>query len=225
MPPLQGSFDATQFAPKQVGESHPVGKFPFKISNTEIAETKDKDGGMLVVTFRTPVGEIASRYNLWNKSAKAVEIAHGQLSALCYATGIFKVDWSNEGAALRNGEGMIEVGWQKGQEPSTENPNGGYTEVKKVYDRSGNEPGKAPAQPQPQSAQPQQQPGWGAGQQQPQGNGNAPGWGNSPANTVQQQPQQPVQQPVQPPQTQQPASWQPGPANPNAGAPQAPWRS
>lgn len=209
MPPLQGSFDAMQYQPKQVGETHPVGKFPFKIAHTEITETKDKTGGMLVVTFRTPVGELPFRYNLWNASPKAVEIAHGQLSALCYATGIFKVDWSNEGAALRNGEGMIEVGYQKGQEPSAENPQGGYTEVKRVYDRNGNEPGKAAPQPHPQQVQPnawpqkpQEQP-QAQPQAQPQGNGG--GWPQSP--------------PQAQPQAEKPA-WSQGPSGQ-----QAPWKS
>lgn len=181
MSPMQGSFDANQIQPKQMGESHPVGKHPFQISNTEIAPTKDGTGGMFIVTFKTPVGEIPFRYNLWNQSDKAKEIAAGQLSALCHATGVFRVDWQNDGAALRGAMGMIEVGFQKGQEPSPEMPHGGYTEVKKVYDRNGNEPGKAP-QAAPQTAQP--------------ANG---GWGN------QQQPQQPtVQQPQpNPPMTQQ----------------------
>jgi len=32
---------------------------------------------MFVVTFTTPAGQIDYRYNLFNQSAKAVEIAHG----------------------------------------------------------------------------------------------------------------------------------------------------
>ena len=98
--PMTGNFDANQVAPRQLGENHPVGKFPFHITNTELAETKDKTGGMFVVTFNTPSGNAVMRYNIWNQSEKAKEIAHGQLSALCHATGIFKLDWANDGAAL-----------------------------------------------------------------------------------------------------------------------------
>ena len=181
--PMNGTWDATQFQPKQVGESHPIGKFPFSIANTEIVPTKDQKGGMFVVTFQTPAGTIAMRYNLWNESAKAVEIAHGQLSALCHATGVFKLDWQNDGAALRNAKGMIDVGYQKGEEPSADKPHGGYTEVKKVLDANGNEPGKPPqAAPQAQAwtapkadAAPS---GWGA-QNQPNPNPPNPapgGW-------------------------------------------------
>jgi len=44
----------------------------------------------------------------------------------------------------------LDVNYQKGEEPTAERPEGGYVEVKKVYDVNGNEPGKAPAQAQPQ---------------------------------------------------------------------------
>lgn len=189
---ITGGFDANQFAPKQLGESHPIGKFPFTITGTTIEENKEKTGGFFKVDFTSPVGVAVMRYNLWNQSAKAVEIAHGQLSALCHAVGIFKLDWGNEGAALRNGKGMMEIGYQKGEEPTPEKPSGGYTEVKKVYDANGNEPGKPPQQggtmqggmAQPQANAPMRENaggGWGQpqGQQnQPQGNQQPSGWGN-----------------------------------------------
>lgn len=219
------SFDARQFEPVQgIGTSHPVGKFPATISHTENVETKDKTGGMFVVTFTTPAGSILFRYNLWNKEPKAVEIAHKQLSALCHATGIFQLGFQDEGAALRNARLMIEVGYQKGEDPATNSDAKGYTEVKKVFDANGNEPGKAPAaapqpqaagwaaptqqaqQPMPQQQQPTQQAGgWqqGPSQQQPQGNG---GW----------------TQPQGNPQTQtapQQQGWQPGPTTSPANLP------
>ncbi len=185
--PMQGSFNAQEFAPKQVGTSHPTGdKFPANISNTSIEPTKDGDGGMFIVEFTTPAGSIAMRYNLWNKSAQAVAIAKGQLSALCHATGVFKLDWQNDGAALRNAQCQIDVGDQIDKQ--TKLPNG-YTQITKVYDRNGNEPGKPPsqAQVQPQQGQPAQawqQPGAQAPQGQPAwsqgpsvaGNAAAPPW-------------------------------------------------
>ena len=202
--PFSGSFDASQFTPNQGGQAHPVGKFPFTVSHTECVETKDKQGGMLVVTLTSPSGEIKNRYNLWNSNAKAVEIANGQLSALCHATGVFKLDWQNEGAALRGARGMMEIGYQKGEEPTAENPAGGYVEVKKVFDVNGNEPGKGPA-PAAQPMAPQQAPGWRQPQpQQP---------------PMQQQPNGGWQPPAQPQAPQQPA-WTQG-AAPSA----PPWAS
>lgn len=209
---MNGSFDANQFQPKQGMEGHPVGQFPFNISNTSIEATKDNTGGMFVVEFTTPTGVAKMRYNLWNSSPKAVEIAHGQLSALCHATGVYRLDWGNEGAALRNAVGQIVVGYQKGEEPSPEKPHGGYTEIKKVLDRNGNEPGKPPQQPGNQ-----QQPGqggWGGGSPSPSpapaaapATPAAPtGWGA------------PASPPTSPPVT---PGWAPGPSAPAGSAP--PW--
>ena len=172
-----GSFDASQFTPNQGGQAHPVGKFPFTVSHTECVQTKDQQGGMFVVTLTSPSGEIKNRYNLWNSNAKAVEIAHGQLSALCHATGVFKLDWQNEGAALRGARGMMEIGYQKGEEPTAEKPAGGYVEVKKVFDVNGNEPGKGPSPAaQPIQQAPQQQTNGGWQPPQPQQTPQQPVW-------------------------------------------------
>lgn len=158
MAPIDAIFDARQFQPNQGGGGHPVGnKFPFKITGTEVKDTADKSGKYFMVEFTSPAGSIKNNYNLWNNSKQAQDIALGQLSALCRAVGIFNVDFKNDGAALRGTEGLMDIGFQKGQEPSSEKPAGGYVELKKVYDKAGNEPGKGPA-PQAQ-AQPQQQTG------------------------------------------------------------------
>ena len=187
----QGGFDATNIEPKQGGQKHPVGMFPFVIKTTDIVSAKDNKSGMFRVTFETPVGTIDRNYNLWHENAQTVEIAQSQLSALCHVTGIFKLNWPNKGRELVGSRGTLEVGWQKDNEPGTEKggPTGGYVEVKKVFDANGNEPGKVPSAPQPQQS------GWGGGQQQQpqqqhpvmQQQPNNGGWGN---NAPQQQPQQ-----------------------------------
>jgi hypothetical protein len=183
---MQGSFNANQYEPNQGGGGNhpPAQKIPFNITGTSIEENSSKDGGFFKVELTSPLGTQIVRYNIWNKTPKAVEIAHGQLSALCRATGRFQIDWANEGAALRGGQGLMDIGFQKGEEPTAEKPNGGYTELKKVYDLGGNEPGKSGnAQPQPQTqAQPAaSQPmtaqpggGWGQTASQPQATQQAP---------------------------------------------------
>ena len=174
--PMQGSFNAEQFKPNQSGQPHPVGsKFDFQITNTEIVQTKDQQSGMFVVEFTTPAGSIVSRYNIWNANPKAAEIAHGQLSALCHATGVFRLDWQNDGAALRGARGKLDVGYQKGEEPTADRPHGGYVEVKRVYDVNGNEPGRGPA---PNAAQ--AQPARGNPQQPVQGHPPGPAWNGQP---------------------------------------------
>lgn len=213
---MQGSFNSAQYEPSQSGGGHPPAlKAPFTITSTAIKENSSKDGGFFEVEFTSPAGSIIHRYNIWNKTPKAVEIAHGQLSALCRATGRYTIDWSNEGAALRGGQGLMDVGYQKGEEPSLDNPNAkGYTELKKVYDLAGNEPGKSSGQAQPapqQAQQPVQQGGanWQQGPAQTQTQPSQPpaGWnGSAPnPNPAQQAPQGQV--------------WQPGGAAPASNPP------
>lgn len=213
MPPMQGSFNANQFEPNQgFGVHPPAQKIPFTITGTEIKENSAKDGGYFKVEFTSPLGMVVMNYNIWNKTPKAVEIAHGQLSALCRAVNIYQIDWGNEGAALRGAKGLMDVGYQKGEEPSPDNPNAkGYTELKRVYDMAGNDPSKpAGAQQQPM---PPQQP---QNVQQPMTQQPGGGWGQG-----QPQAQQPAQQPQQgwqgggasqQPQPQQNTgqAWQPG---------------
>lgn len=214
--PLNASFDASQFKPQYTMGGHPKGRFQATITNTEIKETKDKTGGMFCVEYTTPAGKIEDRFNLWNTSPQAVQIAQNQLSALCYVTGIFKIDFNNDGAALRGAKLQIDVDDQKDKQG---NPNG-YVEVVKIMDMQGNEPGKtsggAPQQGQggaPMTAQPGG--GWGNPQGAPANAGAPGGW---------QQPNQQQANPNPPVQQQQPqgGAWQPGqqPGS-NAGAP--PW--
>lgn len=178
---VQGwTFNANQYEPNQgIGVHPPAQKVPFTITNTEMKETADKTGGMLVVEFTSPVGTLIHRYNVRNNSPKAVEIAMGQLSALCRATNIYNIDGANECAALRGGKGLMDVGYQKGEAPTDNNPDAkGYTELKRVYDLAGNDPSK-PAQvqqPQPGNQPMTQQPGggWGSGQANPNSSQNQP---------------------------------------------------
>lgn len=169
MQPTQDNFDASQVQPQySIGSNHPVGLFDAMISNTSLKPVKDKpQNGMFVIEYTTPAGKIEDRFNLWNDNPQAVDISQKQLSAVCHATGIFRIASfkQNQGAELRNARLKIEVGYQKGQEPTSTNPTGGYTEVKKVFDAQGNEPGKGPS-PAPQT------------QAQPTANGagNGSGW-------------------------------------------------
>lgn len=214
-------FNANQYEPNQGMGSHPpASKIPFTITGTSIVETKDKTGAMLVVELTSAMGTMVQRYNIHNASPKAVEIAYGQLSALCRATGRFNLDGQNECAALRGGQGLMDIGYQKDEEPNPQFPDRkGYTELKRVYDVNGNDPSK------PGTAQPQGQQGFGGqpqGQAQPQQSqpmtqqpGGSWGTGQAQPNPSQGQPQgqqQPNQQPGQ--------AWQP---QGQAGGATPPW--
>lgn len=212
------SFDARQFEPQQGFDKHPPGIFDAVISNTDVVDNKDASTGKhFLVVFTTPAGSISNRYNLWNNTPKAVEIALKELSALCYVTGVFVIPQGSKGEVLRNARCKIEVVAQKDKSGAET----GYMEIKRVLDLHGNEPGRT-GQAQPQQQQPQasqqapqtQNPsgGWGAPAQQQQPTGQAPGGWQAP-------PQ------VNPPPNPPGNSWQPGPtANPPTGdAGKPPW--
>jgi hypothetical protein len=215
------NFDATNITPQQGAGAHPAGMFPFVITNTFGQDTKAKDGAMLCVVMTSNVGSITNRYNIFNASEAAMEIAKKELSALCHATGVFVltiVDGNNQllpydqwAREIRNARGVMEIG------PQANDPK--YMEVKKVYDQAGNEPGKSPgAAPQPQG-----QGGggsWGAG---------APAQNNPPASTGGQGGAWAPNSGSNPPANNPPAQggWQPGPtggAPASGGAPgNPPW--
>ena len=233
MAQLLQAFNAQQYDPTQGGGNLPVGRHPVIIESSEVKANKANDGGYLQLNVKLIDGPQtgttgAYRLNLYHSNPQTAEIAHRQLSAICHCVGVFNVQDSSQ---LHNIPFIIEVGLQKGEEAAQK----GYTEVKKVFDINGNEPGKAgqgapAAQPQQQPAQggeawggqPAQQPAaqpqgnapaWGGGQpaqQQPQGApaGNAPAWG-----------QQPAQQPAAQQPAQQAGGWQQGGAAPAGGAP------
>lgn len=156
MAQLLNPFDATQWNPAQSSGQLPIGnKQVCQIIASEVKANSANDGGFLEFILEIldgpNVGSTgAYRLNLYNQSQKAVEIAHRQMSALCHVVGIFNV---SDTSALHNKPFRIDVGYQKGQDPATNPDAPGYTEVKKVYDVNGNEPGKAPA---PQAAPPVQ---------------------------------------------------------------------
>lgn len=162
MEPFNWNFNPTSVVPRQGGGAHPVGnKFPFRITDVEVKQTKDNSGGYLAIEFTSDAGSIVHRYNLWSASEVARRIATEQLSAACYAVNRIVDIGPSQGKVLIGGQGLMDVGFQKGHEPSAEKPEGGYVELKKVYDAAGNEPGRTPVQQQ----QPQQQNGNGFGQQ------------------------------------------------------------
>ncbi len=180
MTKLIHAFDATTVDPSQGLGQLPVGKHPVVIVDDEIKANSANDGGMAVLTVQIIDGPSKGqqgfyRLNLYNKSEKAAEIAHRQLSALCHVIGQYKID---DLRALHNTPFIIEVGLQKDPEAAAK----GYTEIKRVFDINGNEPGKQAAGGQP--AQPAQAAATGGGQS---------GWGQ-PQNAAPAQPQQAPQQ-------------------------------
>lgn len=213
-------FDARSVAPQQPSGmgSHPCGMFDFQIGNTYLQPSENGKHLMLHVEFQSPAGRHMERFIVDGESAKAIEIANKQISAICHATNVFRLTYPKHpdgtpifdqaARELRGARGRMEISYQKGHEPTAEKPEGGYVEIKKYYDAAGNEPGKSGAAPQPVAAQ--QQPQMPPPQGAPVNPNPAPqgGWG-APQGAAQ-------------PAPQANAGWQPGPS---AAAPASapPW--
>jgi hypothetical protein len=187
MAQLMQTFDARTVDPTQSVGGLPIGRHVVKAVKSELKATKDDSNGYvqydLMIIDGDHKGEVgAYRLNMYHSNPKTVEIARRQFSALCHVTGVYQVSDSNQ---LLNIPFMVEVGLQKDPNPQ------GYTEVKKVFDANGNEPGQANRAPASQSAAPAA--GWSApvaNVPPPAADGAAatPTWGQQPQQQPQQQP-------------------------------------
>lgn len=216
MAQLISPFNPNNYNPEQSAGQMPIGKHPVVIESSEVKANKANDGGYLQFNLKIIDGPNAGitgpyRLNLYHADQTTCEIANRQLSAVCHVVNVFGDLTTTD--PLHNIPFIVEVAPQK-KDPQ-------YTQVVKVFDINGNEPGKAPAgQAQTQQAQQPTQGGagqqWG-GQQQPQQNNGGQQWG-APAGG---------QQPAwgQGSQPQQPNgganNWQQQPNNGNAGG--VPW--
>jgi predicted DNA-binding antitoxin AbrB/MazE fold protein len=87
-------FDANKVEPTSF-EPIPAGKYLAAIIDSETKLTKAGTGSYLALTFEileTPYKgrQVFARLNLENPSPKAVQIAQGELSAICRAVGVLK---------------------------------------------------------------------------------------------------------------------------------------
>ena len=138
---LPTAFNAQEHNPSQSAGSLPIGKHAVVIESSEVKSNKANDGGYIQLNLMVTEGPQAGskgpyRLNMYHSNPQVVEIANKQFSAVCHVTGIFNVQDSQQ---LHNIPFMIEVAPQKNKPE--------YTEVKRVFDAAGNEPGKAPAAP------------------------------------------------------------------------------
>lgn len=93
----------TADAPEPTNDFDPIpaGDYPMRVINSEMKDTKDGTGKMLVLEMDITDGPCAGRkhwerFNLVNKNAQAVEIAQRSLAQLCLAVGKVSVDDSDE---------------------------------------------------------------------------------------------------------------------------------
>lgn len=92
MADLKG-FNAHNVEPNADFDPIPAGKYLAVITASEMKPTKNGSGQFLELTFQVIEGQyknrlLWSRLNLDNPSAQAVQIARGELSAICRAVGV-----------------------------------------------------------------------------------------------------------------------------------------
>lgn len=95
------NFDATQVAPQQPMEAIPAGWYKAAVTDSVLEPTADGTGKRLKYEMTVLDGEFKGRkvfdgFNLKNKNAQTVEIAQQQLSGLCHATGVLRVQDSTQ---------------------------------------------------------------------------------------------------------------------------------
>jgi hypothetical protein len=159
----QLNFNAQQVAPAQpFGDPLPEAWYVMTITKSETMPVKDKPSeGYLQLEFTVAQGPMQGRkathrLNLYNANQQAVDIAYGELSAICHATGVIQVQDSQQ---LHN----IPLGVKLGIRPaegqySAQNTFKGFKRASEVDST----PAAAPSAPPGGFAQPaqQQQPGF-----------------------------------------------------------------
>lgn len=89
------NFNANEVEPNKGIDPIPAGKYSAVIIDSEMKPTKNGNGQYLELTFEVIDGEykgrkVWSRLNLDNPNAQAVQIARGDLSAICRAVNVIQ---------------------------------------------------------------------------------------------------------------------------------------
>lgn len=129
------NFDATQVEPSSGFSPIPAGKYVAVITDDEMKDTRNGSGRYLQLTFEIVEGEYSgrklwARLNLENANMEAVKIARADLSAICRAVNVMKLQDTVE---LHNLPMVITVRLKKNKETDEmQNEIKGY-ESKQAY--------------------------------------------------------------------------------------------
>lgn len=98
----QLSFDATQVAPQESPAPIPAGVYLAQVVESDVNDLKSGQGRALALKFQVLSGPFANRHVFTNLniehrgSAEAQRIAQSQLSALCHAVGVLRMQDSTQ---------------------------------------------------------------------------------------------------------------------------------
>ena len=131
-------FDANEVEPAVGFETIPSGKYLAVITESEIKKTKKGTGKYLEFTFQIIEGEYKgrnqwARLNIENPNPTAVQIAKGELSAICRAVGVMT---PKDSVDLHNLPLVITVGMKKREDT------GEPTNVVKGFSKKGSANGQ-----------------------------------------------------------------------------------
>lgn len=153
------SFNAGLYDPTMKGpnKSFPIGKnYVGMITDSNRVPNKNGTGDNLELDIVIADGPLKGhegidRLSLLHPNAMTVKIANNRMAAYCDVLGIAGF---NDTSELHNKPFRFDVSWQKGNEPTAEKPEGGYTEVTMLYAMDGRPAGATGGGAKPAPAAP-----------------------------------------------------------------------
>ena len=137
---MQLNFNASQHAPQTTPEPVETAWYPVLITSAEEKPNKAGSGSFLEIGFTIQGGQYANRVvkgrlNLKHPNPQTVEIARGELSAICHVTGRMQLQHAQQllGAALQ----IYAV-----KAPRNDRPGQFSNDIQGYRDMNGNEPGQ-----------------------------------------------------------------------------------
>lgn len=124
MADLGDTFDPTAVPERERNfDPVPAGNYDAQIVESEVADTKNRDGKILKLTWEIIAGpyerrKVFQNLNISNKSAQAQEIAHRDLADICEATGVGAV---RDSVDLHHRPATIRVAIEKSEQYGDKN--------------------------------------------------------------------------------------------------------
>ena len=149
-----GNFDASKVDPASSLDPIPAGKYLAAIVASELRPTKSGSGHYLELTFEIAEGQhkgrrLWARLNLDNPNPQAVQIARGELSAICRAVGVLQ---PRDSAELHNLPLSIKVACRRRDDTDEiSNEVKGYERREAAFSGVATAPGATPSVPAPQA--------------------------------------------------------------------------
>jgi hypothetical protein len=125
------NFDASTVQPQDSFSPIPAGDYIAQVTDSSIKPTKSGSGMILNLTWTILDGQytnrkVFDRINIQNQNPEAEKIGQRQLSAVCHATGVLKLQDSNQ---LHGRPCKITVKIRKDEQYGDSNEVKGYTQA------------------------------------------------------------------------------------------------